>query len=82
MDAGDTETLVRALALFTEIAQLTRLCIEGDFEPDEAPAGLVDLVCRAGDAPDIPTLAATVEAAGTEVRRIFERLVGRGGKGR
>ena len=80
MDAGDAETLARALALFTEIAQLTRLCLEGDFEPDEAPAGLVDLVCRAGDAPDIKTLEATLTATAGDVRRIFERLVG--GKGR
>ena len=76
MEEKEAETLAGALALYAEIAQLTRLCIDGDFDPDDAPAGLVDLVCRAGNAPDIATLAATLKETGKEVRRIFTRLVG------
>ncbi|MET0749015.1 MAG: bifunctional [glutamine synthetase] adenylyltransferase/[glutamine synthetase]-adenylyl-L-tyrosine phosphorylase, partial [Rhizobium sp.] len=37
-------TCQQALALYTELSQLIRLCIEGLFVPANAPAGLSDLV--------------------------------------
>ncbi len=80
MDGNDADVVIRALGLYTGVSQLIRLCIEGDFEPNDAPAGLVDLVCRAADAPDIGAAAATLEASGTAVRRIFKGLVGSPGR--
>ncbi|MES5097511.1 bifunctional [glutamine synthetase] adenylyltransferase/[glutamine synthetase]-adenylyl-L-tyrosine phosphorylase [Agrobacterium sp. BA1120] len=64
-----------ALNLFTELSQIIRLCIDSDFEPKEAPAGLIDLVCRAGDCPDISTLEGEVKRLSKTVRKAFSSVV-------
>ncbi len=68
-----------ALNLFTELSQIIRLCIDSDFEPKEAPAGLIDLVCRAGDCPDISTLEGEVKRLSKTVRKAFSAVVKDGG---
>lgn len=75
MNANDLDTAAEALVLFTELSQLVRLCIDGDFDPKEAPAGLVDLVCRAGDYPDLTHLEADIRRLSKAVRRIFQGVV-------
>jgi glutamate-ammonia-ligase adenylyltransferase len=75
MNADDLDTAVEALSLFTEVSQIVRLCIDGDFNPDEAPAGLVDLVCRAGDYPDLTHLEADIRRLSKAVRRIFQSII-------
>jgi glutamate-ammonia-ligase adenylyltransferase len=75
MDANDMETCLAALSLYTELSQLIRLCIDGLFDPGEAPAGLVELVCRAGDCPDIRTLEAEIRRLSEAVRRIFQSVI-------
>jgi glutamate-ammonia-ligase adenylyltransferase len=69
------ETCLAALSLYTELSQLIRLCIDGLFDPGEAPAGLVELVCRAGDCPDIRTLEAEIRRLSEAVRRIFQSVI-------
>ena len=75
MDPNDLDTVQRALVLYTEISQIVRLCVDGSFDPKEAPAGLIDLVCRAGDSPDIRTLEADLKQRSKAVRKIFHALV-------
>ncbi|ACP24579.1 glutamate-ammonia-ligase adenylyltransferase [Sinorhizobium fredii NGR234] len=75
MDANDLDTAVEALALFAEVSQIVRLCIDGDFDPKDAPAGLVDLVCRAGDYPDLKHLEADIRRFSKAVRRIFQSVL-------
>ncbi|MDX3927422.1 MAG: bifunctional [glutamine synthetase] adenylyltransferase/[glutamine synthetase]-adenylyl-L-tyrosine phosphorylase [Shinella sp.] len=75
MDANDLDTVKRALSLYTEISQIVRLCIDGGFEPKDAPSGLVDLVCRAGDCPDIRTLEAELRRLSKAVRRILRAML-------
>ncbi|APG83864.1 glutamate-ammonia-ligase adenylyltransferase GlnE [Sinorhizobium americanum CCGM7] len=75
MDANDRDMAVEALALFTEVSQIVRLCIDGDFDPKEAPAGLVDLVCRAGDYPDLKHLEADIRRFSKAVRGIFQSVL-------
>jgi len=75
MDANDMETCLAALSLYTELSQLIRLCIDGLFDPGEAPAGLVELVCRAGDCPDLRTLEAEIRRLSEAVRRIFQSVL-------
>jgi glutamate-ammonia-ligase adenylyltransferase len=77
LDASDLDTVQQGLALFTNLSQIVRLCIEGDLEPKDAPAGLIDLLCRAGDAPDIKVLEAEVRRLSKAVRRIFQATVKR-----
>jgi glutamate-ammonia-ligase adenylyltransferase len=75
MAPADLDAVQEALVLFTDLSQIVRLCIEGDLELKNAPAGLVELLCRAGDAPDIKVLEADIRLKSKAVRRIFQATV-------
>jgi glutamate-ammonia-ligase adenylyltransferase len=75
MPSGDLDTCLEAFSLYTELSQLIRLCVDGIFDPKEAPAGLIELVCRAGDCPDIKTLESDVKRLSKAVRKIFQAAV-------
>lgn len=75
MEPQAFDDCMAAMALYTEISQIVRLCIDGAFNPKEAPAGLTDLVCRAGDCPDIPTLEGEVKRLAKTVRKAFVATV-------
>ncbi len=75
MEPQTYDDCMAALNLFTELSQIIRLCIDSDFEPKEAPAGLTDLVCRAGDCPDISTLEGEVKRLSKTVRKAFSTVV-------
>ncbi len=75
MDMNDLDLCLEAIRLYSEISQVTRLCIDGPFKPDAVPAGLIDLVCRAGDCPDIKTLEAEIKRLSKAVRKVFQTVV-------
>ncbi|MBW9112720.1 bifunctional [glutamine synthetase] adenylyltransferase/[glutamine synthetase]-adenylyl-L-tyrosine phosphorylase [Rhizobium cauense] len=75
MDRDDMELCLAALSLYTDISQLIRLCIDGLFDPKEAPAGLIEVVARAGDCPDIKTLEGEIKRLSKAVRKIFQTVV-------
>jgi glutamate-ammonia-ligase adenylyltransferase len=75
MDINDRDTCLQALTLLTELSQIVRLCVDGPFDPKQAPAGLVELVCRAGECPDIRTLEGEIKRLTKAVRRIFAATV-------
>jgi len=75
LSPDDLDTLVEALRLFTELSQVIRLCIDGAFSPKEAPAGLVERVCRAGDCPDIRSLEGEVKRLSKAVRAVFRKAL-------
>lgn len=75
MGSADLDICLEAFTLYTELSQLIRLCIDGMFDPKEAPAGLTELVCRAGDCPDIKTLEGEVKRLSKAVRKVFQALV-------
>ncbi|MBB6483171.1 bifunctional [glutamine synthetase] adenylyltransferase/[glutamine synthetase]-adenylyl-L-tyrosine phosphorylase [Rhizobium lusitanum] len=76
MDRNDLDICLEALHLYTEVSQLIRLCIDGTFDPKNTPSGLIELVCRAGDCPDIRTLEAELKRLSKAVRKIFQATVG------
>ncbi|MET3779177.1 glutamate-ammonia-ligase adenylyltransferase [Rhizobium alvei] len=71
----DLETVVAALGLFSELSQMIRLCIEGGFDPKEAPEGLKELLCQVSGMPDLKVLEAEIRAYSARVRKIFKALV-------
>jgi glutamate-ammonia-ligase adenylyltransferase len=75
MPSSEFEQVRQVTTLFTNLSQIVRLCIEGDFEPKQAPSGLIDLVCRAGDCPDIATLEGEVKRLSKAVRKTFQAVV-------
>jgi [glutamine synthetase] adenylyltransferase / [glutamine synthetase]-adenylyl-L-tyrosine phosphorylase len=68
------ERLTSAHRLWTAQTQILRLCVEGGFDPDDAPAGLGDLLMRAADAPDMRALEADMKLTAREVRALFETI--------
>ncbi|TIX89754.1 bifunctional [glutamine synthetase] adenylyltransferase/[glutamine synthetase]-adenylyl-L-tyrosine phosphorylase [Rhizobium sp. P44RR-XXIV] len=76
MDRNDLDVCLEALRLYSELSQLIRLCIDGTFDPGNAPSGLIELVSRAGDCPDIRTLEAELKRLSKAVRKIFQATVG------
>lgn len=75
MSKDELATLLEALRLLTELSQIIRLCMDGAFSPKDAPAGLVERVCRAGDCPDIRTLESEVKRLSKAVRAIFRGVL-------
>jgi glutamate-ammonia-ligase adenylyltransferase len=73
--SADLDICLEAFTLYTDLSQLIRLCIDGLFDPKEAPSGLIELVCRAGDCPDIKTLESEVKRLSKAVRKIFQSVV-------
>lgn len=76
-ERSDLDTCLEALRLFTELSQIIRLCVDGPFEAKDAPAGLVERICRAGDCPDLATLEGEVKRLSGEVRGVFLKVVGK-----
>ncbi|MBP2460529.1 MULTISPECIES: bifunctional [glutamine synthetase] adenylyltransferase/[glutamine synthetase]-adenylyl-L-tyrosine phosphorylase [unclassified Rhizobium] len=75
MTPGDLDTCLEAIRLFSELSQIIRLCVDGPFEPKDAPSGLVERICRAGDCPDLSTLEGEVKRLSKAVRKVFEKVV-------
>ncbi len=75
MQAADLELCLKALALFSELSQVIRLCIDGPYDPKTAPDGLTDLVLTAADCPDIKVLEAEVKRLSKAVRKVFGAVV-------
>ncbi|MBT9368574.1 bifunctional [glutamine synthetase] adenylyltransferase/[glutamine synthetase]-adenylyl-L-tyrosine phosphorylase [Rhizobium sp. CSW-27] len=72
LGADDLETCVTALRLYTELSQIIRLCVEGAFDPKDAPAGLIERLCTAGDAPSLKLIEAEVKRLSKSVRSILQ----------
>ena len=73
----DAEILRPAVKLYLDLTQILRLCLPGAFDPKEAGAGLLRLLCRAADVPDFATLEATLAETQARVRESFVRILGR-----
>ncbi|WP_099865099.1 bifunctional [glutamine synthetase] adenylyltransferase/[glutamine synthetase]-adenylyl-L-tyrosine phosphorylase [Pararhizobium haloflavum] len=71
LPADQCDTLTRALVLQTELSQMIRLCLDSDFDPEDAPAGLIDQLCRVAEAPDMKTLTSDLGDLQETVRRIL-----------
>jgi glutamate-ammonia-ligase adenylyltransferase len=75
IDPNDLETCLTALAFYTDLSQVIRLCIDGPFDPATVPAGLTDRVARAADSPDMKTAEAEIKRLSKAVRKVFSRVV-------
>lgn len=76
LDKGSAETLLSAAHLYQGLTQLLRLAVDSEFHPKDAPRGLVELLLRAADAPDLPRLEADLVETQKSVRKLFVELIG------
>jgi glutamate-ammonia-ligase adenylyltransferase len=72
----DADVLRPAARLYHDLIQILRLCLSGPFDPATAGAGLIGLLTRAADVPDIATLEAYVIDTQERVRKSFIRILG------
>lgn len=73
---ADAEVLRPAARLYQNLTQILRLCVSEKFNPDTAGEDLLRVMVRAGDAPDFSSLQARVKETQSDVRAIFNRLIG------
>jgi glutamate-ammonia-ligase adenylyltransferase len=76
---SSTEVLRAAARLYQDLTQILRLCVSEGFRPETAGEDLLQVLARAGDAPDFSSLEARVKETQAEVRREFRETV-EGGK--
>lgn len=75
INPDDLEACLTALRLYNEVSHVIRTCIDGGFQPSEAPAGLIDLMVRVAECPDLKALEAELKRQSKAVRRIFQAVV-------
>ncbi len=76
LDAGDADQLLHALRLYHRLTQVLRMALAGKFVASEAPRGVLDLLVRAGGAPDLTRLGLELAEIQQGVRAKFEEIVG------
>jgi glutamate-ammonia-ligase adenylyltransferase len=69
------EVLRSAARLYHDLTQILRLCVIGKFNPETAGDDLLQVMARAGDAPDFSSLEARIKETQAEVRRVFRSMV-------
>jgi glutamate-ammonia-ligase adenylyltransferase len=69
------DTLIPAARLLSDLTQILRLCLDGPFAPATAPAGLKELLARAGDAPSFALLEDKLRRTLAAVAGLFPEIV-------
>ncbi len=67
--------LTNALILYQTIEQLLRLCLDGPFDPEKAPAGLVERLVIVSGLPDLDSLEFELQETRRAVRSIYDQLM-------
>ena len=75
LPAETAAMLVDAIALTHNLTQVVRICVEGDFKPEDATPSLKSLLARAGNAPNFDILDAQLREAQAEVHAAFGSIV-------
>jgi [glutamine synthetase] adenylyltransferase / [glutamine synthetase]-adenylyl-L-tyrosine phosphorylase len=75
---ASVEILRSAALLYHDLTQILRLCVNEGFNPETAGEDLLQIMARAGDAPDFSSLQARVRETQVEVRRVFQAVVDNG----
>jgi glutamate-ammonia-ligase adenylyltransferase len=75
LDKGDARILLESLHLWQQLQAVLRLVVEGEFDPEKAPAAIGPLLARSTGAVDFAALQSAIAAQSTAVKEIFERLL-------
>jgi glutamate-ammonia-ligase adenylyltransferase len=70
------EQLISTHRLYTILMQMFRLATEGSFDPTRMAAGVLRRIAAAADLPDFRFLESNLAEMRTEVRGIFEKVLG------
>ena len=75
LPAGLADDLVEAYRLYADVLQITRLTVEGLFDPARAGAGLIRRLVAAAGLPDLATLERELGERRAMVRRAFTSVL-------
>ena len=75
LPAASAEILRSAALLYHDLTQVLRLCVNERFNPETSGEDLLQIMARAGDAPDFSSLEARVKETQSEVRRVFRAVL-------
>ena len=75
LDADAADRLIPAVHLVNDLTQVLRLCLDGPFDPANAPNGLKVLLTRAGELPEFGHLEAALSQSLADVALLFDRIV-------
>lgn len=76
LPAVSAAVLRPAARLYSDLLQISRLCVEGTFRPDSSSALLHKLLIKAADEPDLSALEARLRDTQADVRNIFSAILG------
>ncbi|PJR90161.1 bifunctional [glutamate--ammonia ligase]-adenylyl-L-tyrosine phosphorylase/[glutamate--ammonia-ligase] adenylyltransferase [Ochrobactrum sp. 695/2009] len=74
-DPALADNLVNAHRLYTNLSQTIRLCLGSDAKREEFIPGMIDLLCRAADMPDIKRVEHHLAEVAVDVRTGFEKFL-------
>ncbi len=74
-DPQVVQELFSSHSLYSTLTQIIRLCLTGPLDPDDIPPGLVDLLLRNTDLPELGVLEAHIKETSRQVRKDFELLL-------
>ncbi len=71
-----SKELIDATRLYHRLTQILRLCLDVDFDPETALAGLNRVVAQAAQTPDIRAAEDLLRDTQSRISELFDRLVG------
>ena len=74
-DPATIDTLVEAHRFYTNLSQTIRLCLGSDATREEFIPGMIDILCRAAELPDIKRVEHHLTELAANVRASFDRLI-------
>ncbi|OYR11083.1 bifunctional [glutamine synthetase] adenylyltransferase/[glutamine synthetase]-adenylyl-L-tyrosine phosphorylase [Brucella grignonensis] len=74
-DPATIDTLVEAHRFYTNLSQTIRLCLGSDATREEFIPGMIDLLCRAAELPDIKRVEHHLTELAVNVRTSFDKLI-------
>lgn len=75
LSRADADDLIGTWRLISNLTQVLRLCLDGPFDPQTAPAALIRLLANAGEAPDFATLEQDLIVRLNRVHNAFNRVI-------
>ncbi|ASV86082.1 glutamate-ammonia ligase adenylyltransferase family protein [Ochrobactrum quorumnocens] len=74
-DPATIDALVEAHRFYTNLSQTIRLCLGSDATREEFIPGMIDILCRAAELPDIKRVEHHLTELASNVRTVFDKLI-------
>jgi glutamate-ammonia-ligase adenylyltransferase len=75
LSPAHADVLSPAGKLYMALSQILRLCLDGPFDPQNAPRGLKQLLAQAAELPDFAHLEGALSESQTAVAALYDEIV-------